>query len=168
MADKPTMGGPETPAPPVGAKVMSTANYPATTSGDYYRKGFNIRDILASFVGRGDTNLSNEQARKDYSYLTGVIGAPMAQKVLTHLIAFNQRPDQQKKPFESRLQSMYDIGSNDKDVDAILHSAKMLEYGPVAGARSSANVNVMSAAGIPNATTQTAPATAVMANKKAS
>lgn len=115
-----------------------------------------VRDILANFVGRGDRDLSNDQAKKDYHYLSSVLGAPMAQKTLNHILIFNQRNDQKNQPFEKRLNSLYTIGSQDKDVDNLLKRTSMLGTGPIAGARESGNVGNMAAMGtIPSITSKT-------------
>lgn len=109
---------------------------------------FDVRDILANFVGRGDKDLSNDQAKKDYHYLSSMIGEPMAQKMMTHVLLFNQRDDQQKQPFEKKLSSLYTIGSNDKDVDSLLKKTSMLGQGVVPGARESGNVGSMASTGV--------------------
>lgn len=108
---------------------------------------FDVRDILANFVSRGDKDLSGDQAKKDYHYMSSTLGEPMARKMLNHVLIFNQRPDQQNQSFEKKLSSLYTIGSNDKDVDGILKKTNMLDKGAIAGARESGNVGSMMAAG---------------------
>lgn len=104
-----------------------------------------VADILSNFVGRGDKDLSGDQAKKDYHFLIGKMGAPMAQKMVSHVLAFNQRPDMQKQPFASKLNSLYSIGSNDKDVDKVLKT--QLGAGPVALANSSPEIDTRLASG---------------------
>ena len=114
----------------------------------------NARDIIANFVARRDKNLSHPDAKADYNDLVGQIGAPAAQKVLAHLSIFNQRPELANLPFDQRLSRLYTIGSNDKDVDAMLKQYGTLGQGPVAAAYDSPNATNMQAttripAGIP-------------------
>jgi hypothetical protein len=98
-----------------------------------------VADILSNFVGRGDKDLSGGQAKKDYQFLIGKVGAPLAQKLVGHVLTFNQRPDMQKQPFAAKLNNLYSMGSNDKDVDKILKT--QLGAGPVALANSSPEVD---------------------------
>ncbi len=98
-----------------------------------------VADILSNFVGRGDKDLSGDQAKKDYHFLIAKMGAPMAQKVVGHVLSFNQRPDMQKQPFDAKLNSLYSIGSSDKDVDNILKTH--LGAGPIALANSSPEID---------------------------
>jgi hypothetical protein len=106
-----------------------------------------VADILANFVGRGDKNLQNDQALKDFHYLSTKVGQPMASKLVNHVIMFNQRPDMQKQPFAAKLNSLYTIGSNDKDVDGILKKTNNLGAGPNAIANNSWNIDSQSATG---------------------
>lgn len=140
---------PNKPATPPKGTVMSSAGYFPASSQSPQARSLDVRDVIAGFVGRKDKDLTNDQARKDFSFLTAQLGQDMARKVLNHIIIFNNRPGDPNAPFEKRLQSLYDIGSNDKDVDALLKRTAMLEQGPIAGARTSANVSAMQATNRP-------------------
>jgi len=93
----------------------------------------NIRDILSAFVGKGYTNLQDEDARKMFTYLRAHLGADTAGKLLSHLSIYNQRPDMLKQNADKRIQSLYDIGSKDPVVDNILQQTKQVAQGPMGG-----------------------------------
>ncbi len=143
-----SIGDPDKLTGPGKASVMADpSNIPKTGVTD---DKFDVRDILANFVGRGDRDLSNDQAKKDYHRLTAIIGEPMAQKMMAHVMIFNQRDDQKNQPFEKRLNSLYTIGSNDKDVHQLLQRTGTLGQGVVPGAIESGNLGNMMAEGTIN------------------
>lgn len=139
----PSSGGGD---PIVNAGMTSNPNYFQNNgmAGDKVA----VADILSNFIGRGDKDLSGDQSKKDYRYLIDKMGAPMAQKLVAHVIGFNQRPDMQKQPFAAKLNSLYSMGSNDKDVDKILKT--QLGEGPVALANSSPELDTSQAAATAN------------------
>lgn len=128
------------------SKQMFDSKYFQRSGGDTDQQ-FNVRDIIANFVARKDKNLSHPDARSDYAALVGQIGAPAAQKVLSHISIFNQRPELQNLPFEQRLSRLYTIGSNDKDVDTMLKQYSALGQGPIAAAYDSPNATNKQAVG---------------------
>lgn len=143
-------GGPDKPAVlPKKNVMMNNEGYFPASSQSSQARSLDVRDAIAGFIGRKDKDLTNDQARKDFALLSGQLGQDMARKVLNHVIVFNSRAADPNTPFEKRLQSLYDIGSNDKDVDALLKRTAMLEQGPVPGARTSSNVSVMQATNRP-------------------
>jgi hypothetical protein len=142
MPDKPK-------APPGSAQQMPDPKYFPGASRGQGNDQLDVRDILANFVGRGDKNLSNDEAKKDYYMLVAKLGEPMASKTMSHLFLFNNRPDQTNVPFEKKLTSLYTIGSNDKDVDRLLKTTGNLGTGPIAGAQGSVNVGNMSSTNRP-------------------
>lgn len=156
-------GDPDTPKNPKGGKVMSNSEYFPPSSQGTDARSLDVRDVIAGFVNRGDRNLKNDEARKGFAYLSANMGTDQAHKLINHLIIFNQRSDQQQKPFEQRLQSLYDIGSADKETDGLLKRIGGMGTGPVAGAKNSANLGVMSAYNPPAATV---PMASVMINRK--
>ena len=161
-------GGPDKPpAPLVNAKQISNSGYFPSSSQGAGHQPFDIRDTIASFVNRKDKDLSSEGAKADFNQLAFLLGRPAATKLAIHLTQFNQRSDQQGAPFEKRLQSLYDIGSRDQDVDGILKRSSMLGYGPMEGARSSVRKDVMSAYSPPGNTIPAPSALATaMTNRK--
>ena len=104
-----------------------------------------IRDALTGLVGKQFTDLSSGDARGPYAYLRGKLGDSLAQKLVTHTLLFNQRPDQQKTTPEARVQSFYDMGSNDPEVDQLLGSLGRAGRGPVAGIYESPDRNTIEA-----------------------
>lgn len=96
-----------------------------------------IRDALSAFVGKGYIGTSDDNARAIYSMLRSRLGADVAQKMLTHLSLYNQRPDVLKLAPEDRVKQFYDIGSRDADVQSILARSGVLDKGPVPGMRES-------------------------------
>jgi hypothetical protein len=94
-----------------------------------------VRDILNAFVGRGITGLGDEGSRSDAMRLRTLLGNEKANKLLTSLFIHNQRSA--SLPMEQRIQTFYDVGSNDKDVGDIITNVKSFGYGPLAGFRDS-------------------------------
>lgn len=93
----------------------------------------NVRDILSAFVGKGYTNLKEEDARKMFGFLRAKLGDDTANKLLSHLSIYNQRPDMLQQNADKRIQSLYDIGSHDPVVDNILRQTKNVAQGPMSG-----------------------------------
>lgn len=106
-----------------------------------------VRDILHGFIARGDKSLNTDAARSGYSYLIGKYGKGTADKIMTHAMIFNNRTDIQGKPFDSKLNTYYAVGSNDPDVDKVIKKMGALGQGPQAGANDSPNVDSMAATG---------------------
>jgi len=96
-----------------------------------------VRDVLSSFIGTGAKDFSDKQRLKDFHYVSGILGAPTAQKLLNHVFMFNNRADLAGKSPEERVQSFYDMGSKDPEVNKLLQSYKGVAQGPVIGLRSS-------------------------------
>ncbi len=94
-----------------------------------------VRDILNSFIGKGTAGLQDDAARSDYARLQQLLGPEKAQKVMTSVIIHNQR--NAAVPMEKRIQTFYDVGSNDADVDGIIKNVKSFGTGPLAGFRDS-------------------------------
>lgn len=137
------IGDPNKPSAPPKGKIMSSQGFfPPSSQGTDARK-LDIRDMIANFVNRQDKDLSDDQAKKDFKFMATQLGEPTARKILNHVLIFNQRPDIKTLPFERRLSSLYDIGSNDKDVNALLKRTAILEQGPIPGARTSSNIGLM-------------------------
>lgn len=149
MPDYTFVGGPDRPVPPPRGRMMSSAGYFPPSSQSQAARSLDMRDMIANFINRQDKDLTQDQARKDFKYMASHLGEPAARKILNHVLIFNQRPDIKNLPFERRLASLYDIGSNDKDVDAFLKKTNMLEQGPIPGARSSSNIGLMTQTPMP-------------------
>jgi hypothetical protein len=109
-----------------------------------------IRDALTGLVGRQFKDVSSDDARGAYSHLVSKLGQPMAQKLITHVMLFNQRPDMQGQSPEKRVQSFYSMGSNDPDIDGLLRTTGQFAQGPVAGMYDSPDTNNQLAQGVDN------------------
>lgn len=100
-----------------------------------------VRDILSNIVGSNYTSWqdfsTNEEAKARYSSLANKVGRPLATKLITQAIVFNQRADIKNKNTEQRLQSFYDTGSSDKEVANILQTVRSFGYGVIPGFRES-------------------------------
>jgi hypothetical protein len=94
-----------------------------------------VRDILNSIIGRGITGLQDDNSRSDAMRLRTLLGADKANKLLTSMFIHNQRSA--SLPMEKRIQTFYDVGSNDKDVADIITNTKSFGYGPLVGFRDS-------------------------------
>lgn len=95
------------------------------------------RDILSMFVGGGHTALNSSDAQAAFTRLSGLVGAPMAQKLTSQAFLFNQRPDVQRLTPEQRVQSFFTLGSNDADVANYLRRSGGLGTGAVDAFRNS-------------------------------
>jgi hypothetical protein len=122
------------PVEPEPKSYMSPAKTSLDTTAD-------VRDILSNIVGNGYRDWqefsSNENAKSHYGTLINRVGRPLATKLVTQAIVFNQRPDMKNAALESRIQSFYDIGSSDKQVSDVLSNVKSSGYGVLPGFRES-------------------------------
>lgn len=116
------------PAAMVAAK--GTSYVPPTDS-------LNIRDVLSGVIGKGFTDLKNDDARNAYAYLRSHLGYDAASKLMTHALMFNQRQDMLKASPQQKVQSFYDIGSNDPELHEIITRAGKVSYGPMDGLNTS-------------------------------
>lgn len=102
-----------------------------------------VRDLLSNVVGNNFQSWqeigNSEDAKAQYSSLIKAVGRPLATKLLTQVISFNQRPDFKNQPLESRIKSFYDIGSADKEVSGVLENVKSAGYGVLPGFRESSH-----------------------------
>ncbi len=130
-----SQGNPYTPPAPGGGN-------PGTATDSVY-----IRDALSGVIGKGYTDLKSDDARAQYAYLRGKLGNEMAQKLMTHALLFNQRTDMLKKSPQEKIQSFYDIGSNDPQVHDIISRAGKVSYGPIEGVNTSPDLNNMQITG---------------------
>lgn len=97
----------------------------------------NGRDIVSMLVGGNHHALNTEELQLHFDRLKKAVGGPLAQKLASQAILFNQRPDAQKLNPEQRVQSFFDLGSNDNDVAGFLKKAKGFSLGQTEGFRNS-------------------------------
>lgn len=90
-----------------------------------------IRDIINSFIGKGGIGMKDDTSRADYARLQTLLGPEKAQKLMESVFIHNQRSA--TEPLEKRIQTFYDVGSNNQEVDAIIKKTKQLGYGPLVG-----------------------------------
>ncbi len=112
-----------------------------------------IRDIINSFIGKGGVGMKDDTSRADYARLQNLLGPEKAQKLMESVFIHNQR--NATAPLEKRIQTFYDVGSNNTDVDDIIKKTKNLGYGPlVGGLRESSKATLQELTGrIPASTT---------------
>lgn len=125
---------------PPGGGPVNPGFIPATQS-------LNTRDILSGIIGKGFTDLKNGDARNAFAYLRSTLGPETAGKLMTHALLFNQRADMQGVDPQKKVQSFYDIGSNDPEVHNIIKRAGGVSYGPAEGLLTSPDRNNMDATG---------------------
>lgn len=90
-----------------------------------------VRDIVNAFIGKGGVGMKDETSRADYLRLRGLLGDEKAQKLMESVFIHNQR--NAAVPMEKRIQTFYDVGSNNADVDGLIKNMKNLGYGPLVG-----------------------------------
>lgn len=112
----------------------------AATKGTPYvppEDSLNLRDVLSGVIGKGFTDLKNDDARNAYAYLRSHLGYDTASKLMTHALMFNQRQDMLKASPQQKVQSFYDIGSNDPVLHDLITRAGKVSYGPQDGLNTS-------------------------------
>lgn len=105
-----------------------------------------VRDILTGLVAKGK-GLPTEDLSAYAMRLAAILGRPTAQKIVNHILVFNQRGDVQNKSAEQRVEQFYNMGSMDKDIDAVMAKSKSLGYGVQVGLRESPDILNMEASG---------------------
>lgn len=102
---------------------------------------FDTRDIIASFIGKGFKDLSDDQAKKDVAYLRANLGNEKTNKLMNQIFVFNNRNDMSGKSWQDKLNSFYTIGSKDQDIQKILQTSQSLDRGVIAGVTDSGNAS---------------------------
>jgi hypothetical protein len=113
----PASGGTGTGMTDVSGKFSTQNRTPGDTSLD-------ISDLISHAVAGGYTSFSDDSIRSNFKYLSGVIGEEKARKLFNQAFIYNQRPDAKQKTPQQKIQSFYDIGSNDPEVNKTLESIK--------------------------------------------
>ena len=83
-----------------------------------------ISDLISHAVAGVYTSFSDDSIKSNFKYLSQVIGEDKARKLFNQAFIYNQRPDAKGKTAQQKLQSFYDIGSNDPEVNKTLQSIK--------------------------------------------
>jgi hypothetical protein len=92
-----------------------------------------VRDAISNFVGSGVKDFKDPQRLKDFHYISNILGQDAATKLMNHVFLFNNRSDMGGKSPQQRVQSFYDIGSNDPMVNKMLQGYKTVDQaGPAA------------------------------------
>jgi hypothetical protein len=109
-----------------------------------------VRDIISSLIARGvgkaqttesadkiqhKSALGDENDQADYGRLRQLLGPEKAQKLMTSIFIHNQR--NATLPMEKRIQTFYDVGSNDADVNEVIGNVRSFGYGVLPGFRES-------------------------------
>lgn len=115
---------------PIESSYISKGRTPSDDTAD-------VRDLLATMVGKGYTSLNDEESRGNYARLRSLLGDTQAQKLMTHVFIQNQNPSFSQLPVESKIKSFYDIPSGDEEVSKVLGKVKTLGYGVLPGFRQS-------------------------------
>lgn len=119
--------------PPVKAEVSETIIAPKTVLNDRA----DVRDLLSMMVGGGNTSLTSDDGRANFSRLKGLVGEKAAQKLVTNATLYNQRPEVQKLSPEQRVQGFYSQGSSDPEISDYLKQGMGIGYGVGHGFRTS-------------------------------
>lgn len=98
-----------------------------------------IRDIISGLTAQGK-KLPSEELSKYAIRLSVLIGKPAAQKLVNHILVFNQRGDVQSKTPEERIDQFYKMGALDKETDQLIAKAKSFGYGPQQGLKTSPDI----------------------------
>lgn len=106
-----------------------------------------IRDILSGVIGKGFTDLKSDDAKSAYAYLRTKLGYDTASKLMTHALLFNQRQDMLKASPQQKVQSFYDIGSNDPTLNNVISRAGKVSYGPIDGLFTTPDISTKDAVG---------------------
>lgn len=101
-----------------------------------------VRDSLALIVGGGYNAISDDSIKAHVKRLQGLLGAPVAQKLVNHALLFNQREDIRGKSVKDRVDAFYNIPSGDEEVGGLLRKVKGFGYGTRAGLNDSLDADV--------------------------
>lgn len=118
---------------PVNEEEIVRVSTPARSSLD---TSVEARDIMSGLVGKGYTTSSPTTADA-FERLSVIYGRPKAQKLMEQMFIYNQNPEVQKLPVESRISRFYDKGSMNPEVNKILTENRGLGYGVLPGFRES-------------------------------
>lgn len=99
-----------------------------------------IRDLLSGLVAAGKTGLQPSDRAAVYAHLSTLLGKEQSQKLINHVLVFNERPDVVGKNTDQLLTQFYDMGSRDDSVNKIIQSTKNLGQGVVSGSYQSSNI----------------------------
>ena len=106
-----------------------------------------IRDIVSAIVGGGHKDLSDENIRNEYTYLSYLVGNEKAQKIFNYALIFNQTPSVQNKSPQERITQFYSINPRDKELETLFTGLKSFGYGPQEGIQSSPFIDNMKLTG---------------------
>lgn len=121
-----------------GADPVITENKTAGINKTVHNDLADGRDILSMLVGSGTTSLKGHDMNSNFNRLKQMVGAPLAQKLVSQAFLFNQRPDVQKLSPEQRVQNFFSIGSNDPEVAGYIKKSGYMGTGPTEAFRNSA------------------------------
>src|SRR5687767_5454141 len=62
-----------------------------------------VRDLISGLVGGGYTDLTNDDAQKNFAGLQSVLGRAKANEILQKIVIHNQDPRYKAKPIEERI-----------------------------------------------------------------
>lgn len=102
-----------------------------------------VRDILSSIVGGKHKSFANKDVTAGFTRLAAIIGPEKAQKMAMHAFMYNNRDDAGNKTPEQRVQSFFDMGAKDPEVDKILTTSKNFGTGVQSGFQDSRNENII-------------------------
>lgn len=102
-----------------------------------------VRDLISGLVGGGYTNLSADDAQKNFARLQVILGRPKANEIAQKIIIHNQDPRYKAKPIEERITAFYD----QQKADPVVGKARSLGYGILPSFRTSPNVLLQSLQG---------------------
>jgi len=105
-----------------------------------------VRDIITGLASKGK-GLDSQELSKYAMRLAVLIGKPAAQKLVNHILIFNQRGDVQNKTPQERIEQFYNMGAVDKDTDKIIAKAKSFGTGIQSGMRQSPDILNIEASG---------------------
>lgn len=95
------------------------------------------RELVSMLAAGGHTDMSNEEVQKAYGVLSGMVGAPRAQKIFNQAILYNSRPESKALSPEERVQGFFEMGSNDPETNEYMRNLRGIGYGPIHGFRTS-------------------------------
>jgi len=141
------LGLPITPATEGGKVTANTSTYipQGRTSID---DNLDIRDTLAYIVANGYTDFSNKDVQTYYGHLAHLIGPSRAERLFVQAFSFNQKPGNNKKGGEEKIQQFYDTGSDDPETNKTMLTIKNIGFGVQEGYRTSINEGVRMSRGL--------------------
>lgn len=88
-----------------------------------------LRDAVHALVGKGGSDLKDQDTQDNFKWIAGLKGLPFAQKLFSHISVFNQQ-NQNMSP-QDKIERFYTQGSKDPEIQTFVSGLAGLGGKPV-------------------------------------